>query len=82
MKDELTNTNVTSTTIDKGLIIIIIKNNNQRADKISNRQIILIMKREITTRGGRGRTNIDNMSCALEFTLTQYLLWKHERVQL
>ena len=31
------------------------------------------MKREITTRGGRGRTNIDNMSCVLEFTLAQYL---------
>jgi hypothetical protein len=36
------------------------------------------MKREITTRGGRGRTNIDNMSCVLEFTLAQYLR-KHEK---
>ena len=36
------------------------------------------MKREITTRGGRGRTNIKNMSCVLEFILAQYLR-KHEK---
>ena len=40
--------------------------------------IILIMKREITTRGGRGSTNINNMSCVLEFILAQYLR-KHEK---
>jgi hypothetical protein len=38
-------------------------------------------KREITTRGGRGRTNIGNMSYVLEFTLAQDLRI-HEKAKL